>query len=116
MRKAALVVTQGTDHVPWADGSPPQPCQARNQQGWEAQQERRIMIEELFWLVVRQLFVITDVNTRFPWGYSAPWVVVVIVVAILVQPREVRRAVADILRALADLTWGVQELARAVLA
>ena len=73
--------------------------------------------EVLFWLVARQLFVTTDLNTRFPWGYSAPWVViVVIVVAILLQPREVRRAVVDFLRALADLAWAVQELAQAVLA
>ena len=75
--------------------------------------------EGLFWLVARQLqlFVTTDLNTRFPWGYSAPWtVIVVIVVAILVQPREARRAVVDILRALADLAWAVQEPARAVLA
>ncbi len=78
-----------------------------------------MIAEGLFWLVARQLqlFGTTDLNTRFPWGYSAPWtVIIVIVVAILVQPREVRRAVIDILRALADLAWGVQELARAVLA
>jgi hypothetical protein len=76
-----------------------------------------MVAEVLFWLVARQLFVTTNLNTRFPWGYSVPWVViVVIVVAVLVQPREVRRAVVDILRALADLAWAVQELARAVLA
>lgn len=76
-----------------------------------------MVAEGLFWLVARQLFVTTNLNTRFPWGYSAPWVViVVIVVAVLVQPREVRRTVVDILRALADLAWAVQELARAVLA
>jgi hypothetical protein len=40
----------------------------------------------------------------------------IIVIVILVQPREVRRAIADILRSLADLAWAVQELARAVLA
>jgi hypothetical protein len=71
--------------------------------------------EGLFWLVARQLqlFVTTDLNTRFPWAYSAPWtVIVVIVVAILVQPR----AVVDILRALADLAWAIQGPARAVLA
>jgi hypothetical protein len=77
-----------------------------------------MMISEvLFWLVARQLFGTTDLNTRFPWGYPAPWtVIIVIVVAILVQPREVRRAVVDTLRALADLAWAVQELARPVLA
>lgn len=68
-----------------------------------------------FWLVARELSVRTDLDTWFPRGYSAPWAIIFVIV-ILVQPREVRRAIADILRSLADLAWAVQELARAVLA
>jgi hypothetical protein len=72
--------------------------------------------EGLFWPVIPELYVTTDLGTWFPGGYSPRWIVIVIALAILVQPREVRRAVVDILRAFADLAWGVQELARAVLA
>lgn len=72
---------------------------------------------EPFWLVAREMVVTTDLDTWSPWGHPAPLVIIIVIgVTILAQPREVRRAVVDIVRALADLAWAVQELARAVLA
>lgn len=71
--------------------------------------------QDSFWLVARELCIRANLGTWFPRGYPPPWVILIAVVGIVVHVAEARKAVADILRALIDLVWAVQELAQVLL-